>query len=285
LKIHLPAREANSPWRRRIHRANDLIAKHAFASEILGFYIHVASFQETLYDELETKRSAGVPPALQFFRKARQQDAGATPPPAFDATPLIPNFSAFLTLLEAKAPAHFAQVARDLKNSPAESWSDLLAHCWSSTAELLAPQEFLALAFLQPCAEFVRSSAVLQLASYTLAQCPLCHRKPAAGILRQQGDGGRNLLCGFCLTEWEYRCAVCPGCEEQDHAKLPVYTAESFPHIRVECCDSCRTYLKSIDLTKNALANPLVDELAFVPLDLWAQERGYAKLRTNLLGM
>jgi len=275
---------ANTPWQRRIQRANDLIAKHAFASEILGFYIYVAGFQETLYRQIE--RSAGVPPASQIFPSARQRDAGLTLAGEFDAAPLLANFSTFLTLIEAKAPAHFAQIARDLKNSTADSWSELLTHSWSSTAELLAPQEFLAQAFLQPCAEFVRSSTVLQLESYTLAQCPLCQRRPAAGILRQQGDGGRrNLLCGFCLTEWEYRRVVCPGCEEKDHAKLPVYTAESFPHIRVECCDSCRTYLKSIDLTKNGLADPVVDELAFVPLDLWAQERGYAKLRANLLGM
>jgi formate dehydrogenase maturation protein FdhE len=53
----------------------------------------------------------------------------------------------------------------------------------------------------------------------------------------------------------------------------------------VECCDACHTYSKSIDLSKNGLADPLVDELASVPLDLWAQERGYAKLRPNLLGM
>jgi FdhE protein len=277
---------ANTPWQRRIHRAKDLIAKHAFASEILGFYIHVAGFQETLHQKLEQKRSASGWAASQISRNADPRDAGATGALQFDATPLLPNFSTFLTLIEAKAPAHFAQIAHDLKNSAADSWSELLTHCWSSTGELLAPQEFLASAFLQPCAEYVRSSAVLQLESYTLAQCPLCHRKPAAGILRQQGDGGRrNLLCGFCLTEWEYRRVVCPGCEEQDHAKLPVYTAESFPHIRVECCDSCRTYLKSVDLTKNGLADPLVDELAFIPLDLWAQERGYAKLRANLLGM
>jgi FdhE protein len=277
---------ANTPWQRRIHRANDLIAKHAFASEILGFYIHVAGFQQALYEELEAKRSVGVPPASQFFQNVRQQDAGATPLGQINPTALLPNFSAFLALIETKAPTHFAQIAHGLKSSPADSWSHLLSYCWSSTAELLAPQEFLAVAFLQPCAELVRSSTVLQLESYTLAQCPLCHRKPAAGILRQQGDGGRrNLLCGFCLTEWEYRRVACSGCEEQDHAKLPVYIAESFPHIRVECCDSCRTYLKSVDLTKNGLADPLVDELAFVPLDLWAQERGYAKLRANLLGM
>ena len=41
----------------------------------------------------------------------------------------------------------------------------------------------------------------------------------------------------------------------------------------------------SEDLTKNGLANPLVDELASVPLDLWAQEHGYAKVCPNLLGM
>jgi len=282
---------ANTPWQRRIHRANDLIAKHAFASEILGFYIHVAGFQDVLYQQLEGRRSTSVPPGSQILLNARglnasRQEVGATQVPQFDATPLLQNFSTFLTLIEAKAPAHFGQIARDLKNSTADSWSNLLSYCWSSPGELLAPREFLALAFLQPCAEFVRSSAVLQLESYTLALCPLCHRKPVAGVLRQQGDGGRrSLLCGFCLTEWDFRRVVCPACSEQDHAKLPVYTAESFPHIRVECCDSCRTYLKTIDLTKNGLADPLVDELAHVPLDLWAQERGYAKLRPNLLGM
>jgi len=53
----------------------------------------------------------------------------------------------------------------------------------------------------------------------------------------------------------------------------------------VECCDTCHTYIKSIDLSKNGLADPLVDELASVPLDLWAQDRGYAKLHPNLLAM
>ena len=116
--------------------------------------------------------------------------------------------------------------------------------------------------------------------------CPFCNRKPAAGVLRQQGDGGRrSLLCGFCLTEWEFRRVVCPGCGQEDHAKLPVYTAAELPYIRVECCDTCQTYIKSIDLTKNGLADPLVDELASVPLNLWAQEHGYTKLYPNLLGM
>jgi formate dehydrogenase maturation protein FdhE len=43
-------------------------------------------------------------------------------------------------------------------------------------------------------------------------------------------------------------------------------------------------YLKSIDLTKTGLAVPVVDELATLPLDLWAHEHGYEKLQINLLG-
>jgi hypothetical protein len=48
--------------------------------------------------------------------------------------------------------------------------------------------------------------------------------------------------------------------------------------------DTCHTYLKSIDLTKTGLAVAVVDELATIPLDLWAREHGYEKLQINLLG-
>lgn len=73
------------------------------------------------------------------------------------------------------------------------------------------------------------------------------------------------------------------GWGEQTEQKLSVFTAGD--NIRVECCDSCRTYIKTIDLTKDGHAEPIVDEMASAPLDLWAQERGYVKLHPNLLGI
>ena len=260
---------ATTPWQRRIRRAEQLATQHPFAAEILAFYIHVARFQQSLYQRLE--RSPGkVPVSLSS--------------PSESPEPLA-SFRAFLVLVEEKAPAHFAKIARDLRNSPG-SWSDLLSHCATITAEPDVPEEYLAMALLQPYAEFVRSRAGLQLDGYTHPICPFCNRKPALGVLRPLGDGARrNLVCGFCLCEWEFRRIVCAGCGQEDQAKLPVYTAEQFPHMRVECCDACNTYIKSVDLTKNGLADPLVDELASVPLDLWAQEHSYAKLRPNLLGM
>ena len=105
--------------------------------------------------------------------------------------------------------------------------------------------------------------------------CPFCKRKPGLGVLRPLGDGGqRSLVCSFCLAEWEFRRIVCPGCGEENHAKLPVYTAEELKHVRVEACDSCRTYIKTVDMTKSGLAEPIVDEMASIPLDLWAAEAG-----------
>ena len=61
--------------------------------------------------------------------------------------------------------------------------------------------------------------------------------------------------------------------------------SETLPHLRVDSCDSCRHYIKTVDLTKNGHAVPVVDELATIPLNLWAHEHGYVKLKTNLLGI
>ena len=116
--------------------------------------------------------------------------------------------------------------------------------------------------------------------------CPICGSLPVLGILREEGHGAkRTLLCALCLTEWEYLRVVCTRCGEQQFDALPVYTADQFAHIRIEACDSCRSYLKTIDMTKNGLAVPLVDDLASVALDLWARERGYVRLRSSLLGL
>jgi FdhE protein len=118
------------------------------------------------------------------------------------------------------------------------------------------------------------------------ALCPFCGEKPVAAVLRPEGDGAKRfLLCSLCFTEWEFRRLLCPHCGEEDKEKLPVYTAEEFPHVRVEACDTCKVYLKTVDLTKDGRAVPEVDELASVVLDVWASEHGYTKLQVNLFGM
>lgn len=283
-------------WQKRIQRAEVLAAQHSFAVEILGFYVHIARFQEGLYQQMERhaaadggseydNRNAGVPQAVfqeQGWASRRlpgPQDAGDTI--------LTASFPQFLAVVQKHGPERLAQVAHELRSQPATACFELLNAVWSDHGEPPSnPEGFLALTFLQPYAEFVRYQSQLHVEGYSLSLCPVCSRRAALGVLRPLGDGAqRRLLCGFCLAEWEFRRIVCPGCGQEDHAKLPVYTAETFPYIRVECCDTCQIYIKSIDLAKNGLAEPVVDELASIPLDLWAQEHGYAKLHPNMFGI
>jgi len=67
--------------------------------------------------------------------------------------------------------------------------------------------------------------------------------------------------------------------------KLPVYSANEIANVRVEACDTCHRYLKTVELTKDGHAVPVVDEIATIALNLWASEHGYAKIQTNLLGI
>ena len=119
----------------------------------------------------------------------------------------------------------------------------------------------------------------------TVCRCPRCNSLPLLGVLRQEGDGGKRFLqCSLCSQEWEFRRIFCAHCGEDNEPKLPVYVAEQFPYIRVEACETCKHFLRTIDLTKDGNAIPIVDDLAALPLGLWAQENGYTRIQSNLLG-
>jgi formate dehydrogenase maturation protein FdhE len=258
-----------NPWQRRIQRAEELAGLHPSVAEILRFYIQVARFHQALQPKL-----SGESPS-----------AGNSLPS--NSPQLLPEFSPFLSLIERSGPASLAGIARDLRGNGTDAWAVLLDACWTRTDGAPShPQEFLARAFLQSYAESLRLRAALNLTGYNYPLCPFCSRRPGLGVLRPLGDGAaRSLLCAFCLAEWDFRRIVCPACGEEDNRKLPVYSANEFEYLRVDACDSCKTYIKAVDLTKNGLAEPVVDEIAGAALDLWAQERGYSKLQPNLVGL
>jgi FdhE protein len=259
---------------RRIVRAEELATQYPSAAEMLRFFVPVARFQDESYHSAE-KALTNQEQSVSFVQPL--------------AAGVVERFPGFLSLVEGIGPGPVAAAARELRSQTANRQRDLLSAFWASAGAPVSnrgdgDKEFFARAFLQPYAEFVRERVGKQQRGPTPCLCPFCSRKPGVGVLRPLGDGGqRSLVCSFCLGEWEFRRIVCPGCGEEDHSKLPVYTAEEFEHVRVECCDSCRNYIKTVDLTRNGLADPVVDEIASVPLDLWAQRQGYTKLQVNLM--
>jgi FdhE protein len=262
----------------RIRRAERLSAQHSFAAEFLDFYKHVAAFQKALRANIAA--SGGV--KLSSALAARLRDP-------LDFTVLLPHFRGFLSTIELNAPAALAKAAHQMSLLPSDSWMATLEAYWEHAGkydqQVGAFAQFLARAFLQPCAEFRAALMPRAPMVITVRVCPLCGARPLMGVLRVEGDSGKRfLLCSFCSQEWEFRRIHCPTCGEEAEGKLPVYVAEQLPHIRVEACDTCKFFLTGVDLTKDGHAIPLVDDLAAIPLTLWAHDHGYSRLQPNLLG-
>ena len=169
--------------------------------------------------------------------------------------------------------------------SAADLTPELILAEWAGTPPESDHARFFARAVLQPFAESLAMRGTLATES-TPSICPFCSAKPVAAVLRGEGSGGKRwLLCSMCATEWAFRRLVCANCGEEDKTRLPVYTAPEFKHVRVEACDTCRTYIKAVDLTVDGHAVPVVDEIASVALNIWAAEHDYSKFESNILGM
>ena len=110
---------------------------------------------------------------------------------------------------------------------------------------------------------------------------------PHAPTLRVDGnlEPHHHLVCSRCATNWIFSRMMCAGCGESDGTKLPIYQEqEQFPHARVDGCQTCRKYLLTFDLRRETRAVPIVDEIAGLPLDLYARDQGLTKITPNLMG-
>jgi FdhE protein len=247
----------------RIHRADQLAKSHPASRDLLTFYRELAVFQKPIFEKLTASRETEVRALAAYF------------PPLVE-------------LVARSGPAELADRGKQrLPNNAAGE--DLLRSAWEEgAAHTLAADpigRFFARVLLQPYAEYLASRGDVQ-AKPEARSCPFCSSWPVAGVLRGEGEGAKRwLLCAVCSTEWPFRRVLCWNCGEENKDKLPIYTAQQFPTIRVDACESCHSYLKSIDLTKDGHAVPMVDEIAAVALDIWAEEHDYSKLEANLLGM
>jgi len=258
-------------WNKRIGRAMDLAGRHPGTVEVLTFYGRVLEFQKALYDGVALQPA----PALDRNAPFREQ---------LDVYAAQRQLPALLALVQKTGPAKLAQQAAEMGGGAPEQQRQML-HDFLTSPDGDDPFAFFARVLFQPIAEHLAAAPAADLEGFAGSVCPVCGGKPQVAVLRPEGDGGKRfLVCSLCLTEWEFRRILCPICGEEDHAKLPRYSAEDLVAVRVEACDSCNYYLKGVDMTVDGLAVPLVDEIATAPLDLWAAEHGYTKISRNLMG-
>ena len=251
----MPSATAQSTWDARIARARELASIRPAARDLLLFYAALAEYQRGL---AASARDAGT------FGVERVIDA-------------IPDFLAWLRQngrSDLAGSVEIDSVAAELRQRSSDSRGV------EDPAALFVTESL-----LQAFAEHLVSADPPATGSLPM-RCPRCSARPVAAVLREEGHGAkRSLLCAVCLHEWACLRIVCPVCGEEEFDKLPVYTAEQLTHVRIDACDRCHRYIKTVDLSKDGLAVPCVDDIASVSLDLWARERGYTRIKENVFGI
>ncbi len=113
--------------------------------------------------------------------------------------------------------------------------------------------------------------------------CPACGGVPELTVFK--GDPVQRISsCVDCGCEWpvpRLSCAICGSDEKDVSAYLH---GEGQDGQRIDTCDSCHHFVKTIDLTKIDVEDPLLEDLATRHLDVFATEKGFSRAARNPWG-
>jgi FdhE protein len=106
-------------------------------------------------------------------------------------------------------------------------------------------------------------------------RCPLCGSAPHMAQLRSD-EGKRYLQCSFCNCQWRGERIACPYCSNRDFNSLHYLYSEEEKAYRVDLCDQCKSYIKTID-ARRLDYEPCLDleDIVTIHLDILALEKGY----------
>ena len=115
-------------------------------------------------------------------------------------------------------------------------------------------------------------------AGWSRGICPACGAPPTLGVIVGK-ERERRLCCGRCGTGWSYPRLRCTACGERDHRRLgALHGAGEGDYRRVEVCESCGGYLKTVAALEVPGADRVLQlDLATAGLDFLALEHGYRR--------
>jgi formate dehydrogenase maturation protein FdhE len=266
--------ESKSPvaaaFRKAADRAESLAAESASASEPLRFAAGLYRIQGEVAAAVQVLHAAS-PLAGRLETDARR---------LVEPLRMVHRHAAEL------APPILAAVARERLSEAAEVAQARLGVYWNGTRD--DREDFLSRAALRPYVEVLVRNRVPVDRPKVGRVCPHCGGQPWVAARRPQPNthgAQRLLVCALCGSEWVVNRILCPACGEEDPAKLPAFNTDRYPSVRIEACETCHRYVKSIDLSVDGKAIPEVDDLVSVGMDLWAAEQGFARIEPGLAGV
>ena len=106
--------------------------------------------------------------------------------------------------------------------------------------------------------------------------CPMCGSLPFLSLLKEEG-GKRYLLCSYCAYQWRIDRLFCPFCNNKEQESLQYFCGEGEEVHRIDLCDKCHQYIKTIDLRTIGESDPSLEDLATLHLDILASQKGYKR--------
>lgn len=104
--------------------------------------------------------------------------------------------------------------------------------------------------------------------------CPVCGSAPILSLLEDEGQ--RKLVCSFCWHLWSAKRVHCPYCDSSQNKDLHYFYSEEEKDTRVDVCDNCKKYIKTLDTRKvERLIYPPLEQISTIHLDIKAQEMGF----------
>ncbi len=115
--------------------------------------------------------------------------------------------------------------------------------------------------------------------SWGKAVCPVCAHEP--DMAKFEREAGRRILhCPLCDSEWAFRRLQCPFCLNDDQNSLRFFFVDQKSPYRVDVCDECGRYMKTVDerkLEEGQKVRFAVEDMATIDLDMAAWEEGFRK--------
>jgi FdhE protein len=258
--------EPTTRFDERRARARELGARYDFAQEPLGLYLALVDAQE------------------RAFARAVVDGPGVDDLPDYIVRVALPG------VMEAAVAAGPEALREAVLTRFHDGDLEGIVESWLRGEEGNGTDAFLARASAAPVLEALPGlAATLRTDDTDDRHCPRCGGLPQLAVFAEAGEAlltsPRKLLCSRCTNLWVLSRMTCASCGETSGAKMPILSdADLFPHLRIDACEICRRYLITVDQRKDPHAVPVVDELAALPLDLVAAERGYTKIARNLMG-
>lgn len=112
--------------------------------------------------------------------------------------------------------------------------------------------------------------------------CPVCGCLPCLSFLNDTGH--RYFVCEFCRHQWAAKRNLCPNCDhENEKESVGYFYSDDEKAYRTYTCESCKTYIKTIDTRE--LARPFfppLENIITLHLDLKAENLGYKPMSTSM---